>query len=43
MRPQVLKNNRGIALLITLSVVTIVVAVTLELHRKIRSYGNFGY
>ncbi|MEE8399368.1 MAG: type II secretion system protein GspK, partial [Desulfobacterales bacterium] len=37
MIPGVLKNNRGIALLITLSVVTIVVTIALELNRKVRS------
>lgn len=31
------KNNRGIALLITLTIITILVVVTLELHRKARS------
>ena len=30
-------NNRGIALLITLSVITLLVVTTLELHRKVRS------
>ena len=32
-----LGNNRGIALLVTLSIITILVAVTLEMNRKIRS------
>ena len=31
------KNNRGIALLVTLSIITILVAVTLEMNRKMRS------
>lgn len=37
MIPRALRNNRGIALLITLSVVTIVVTITLELNRNVRS------
>ena len=33
----ILRNNRGIALLITLSVITVLVAASLELNRKVRS------
>jgi len=36
MRSATLRNNRGIALLITLSIITILVVVTLELHRQAR-------
>ncbi|MBW1889090.1 MAG: general secretion pathway protein GspK [Deltaproteobacteria bacterium] len=32
-----ISNNRGIALLITLSIITLLVATTLELHRRVRS------
>ncbi len=32
-----LKNNRGIALLVTLSVVTVIVAISLEMNKKVRS------
>ncbi|MEJ2658282.1 MAG: general secretion pathway protein GspK [Desulfobacterales bacterium] len=34
---KVLKNNRGIALLVTLSVVTVMVAASLEMNKKARS------
>lgn len=34
---QILKNDRGIALLITLSIVAILVVTTLELNRKVRA------
>ena len=30
-------NNRGIALLVTLSIITILISVTLEMNRKMRS------
>ncbi|MDP2645851.1 MAG: general secretion pathway protein GspK [Desulfobacterales bacterium] len=37
MSPGMLKNNRGIAVLITLTIITILVTVALELNRKMRT------
>ncbi len=37
MPAKTVKNNRGIALLITITIITILIAVTLELNRKMRS------
>ena len=37
MYKKIVKNNRGIALLVTLTVVTVLVAVSLELNRRVRS------
>jgi len=34
---EILRNNRGIALLVTLSIITLLVAVTVELNRKVRT------
>ena len=36
-----LRNNRGIALLVTLAIITILIAVTLEMNRKMRLSGLF--
>ncbi|MEE8541304.1 MAG: hypothetical protein V3S66_06550, partial [Desulfobacterales bacterium] len=32
-----LKNNRGVALLITVTIITLLITVILELNRKVRS------
>jgi len=37
MRRGDLKNNRGVALLITVTIITLLITVTLELNRKVRS------
>lgn len=37
MQPKVLSNNRGIALLITISIITVLIAGVLEWNRKVRS------
>ena len=34
---EILRNSRGIALLVTLSIITLLVAVTVELNRKVRA------
>ena len=37
MQPNALSNNRGIALLITISIITVLIAGVLEWNRKVRS------
>ncbi len=43
MADTIIKNNQGVALLITLAVITLLIAVGLEINRKVRDYVSITY
>jgi general secretion pathway protein K len=43
MADTIIKNNQGVALLITLAVITLLIAVGLEINRKVRQYVSTTY